>query len=722
MRSQISIALASAAVILACQRDLLLEQRHTHRKRITKRAGDQWPPVLTEEETVLVNAFDNVTIDEWSDYYGHQVKLAGLGKEAAEWTAEQWNKNGFDAHLNEYHVYLSYPVHASLQITYANGSTEDVRLDEDVLEEDDVTGRPDNQPTFHGYSASGDVTGEYVYVGRGSQADFDRLVELGVELEGKIALARYGGLFRGLKVKNAQDHGMIGAVIFTDPADDGNITVANGYESYPNGPARNPSAVQKGSVLFLSTNPGDPTTPGYASHEGVDRADISPVTPKIPSIPISYASAEPLLKALNGFGSTPDEVNRTIWAGSLDADYRTGPAPGVTLHLDNLMEGKITPIWNVIGHINGTNPDETIVIGNHRDTWMIGGNGDPNSGSAILVEFTKAIGVLRSKGWVPRRNMQVSFRPRLVIASWDAEEYGLIGSTEWVEDNVNWLTESAVAYLNIDVAVSGPRPNLAATPELHTLATDTFKKVIYPNFGGFNISLYDAWEEASGGLVEPLGSGSDYTAFLHRGINSLDVGSGGGATDPIWHYHSNYDSYAWMSKFGDPGFLVHAAIGQYLALLAYHLADDEILPIDLPNYASELSSYLEDLTEFVASEGQELDLSELSDAIDEFAKRAEEVKALEQLAVTTNDTDLITVINHKYRDFQRGFISQGGLPNREFFKHVVTAPGLDTGYAAVLFPGITEGVQYGDGNLTVAEEWVSKTARGILRAAEIIKT
>ncbi|WQF82153.1 Putative PA domain, transferrin receptor-like, dimerization domain, peptidase M28 [Colletotrichum destructivum] len=717
MRGQIPLALTFAALASACQRDFILEKRHTHRKPITKRADDQWPPVLSEEETILVNAFDNVTIDEWSDYYGHQVKLAGLGKEAAQWTADRWTENGFDAHLSEYHVYLSYPVHASLEITYANGTTSEVRLDEDVLEEDDVTGREDNQPTFHGYSASGNVTAEYVYVGRGSQLDFDRLVELGVELEGKIALARYGGLFRGLKVKNAQDHGMIGAVIFTDPADDGNLTVANGYEAYPNGPARHPSAVQKGSVLFLSTHPGDPTTPGYPSHEGVDRADISPVTPKIPSIPISYASAEPLLQALDGFGVSAEDVNRTVWAGALKANYSTGPAPGVTLHLDNLMEGKITPIWNVIGHLNGTNADETIVIGNHRDTWMIGGNGDPNSGSAILVEFTKAVNALVSKGWKPRRN--------IVIASWDAEEYGLVGSTEWVEDHVDWLTETAVAYLNIDVAVSGPRPNLATTPELHAIGTEIFKKVIYPNFGAFNISLYDAWEEASGGVVEALGSGSDYTGFLHRGINSLDVGSSGGATDPIWHYHSNYDSYHWMATFGDPGFLQHAAIGQYLALLAFHLADDEVLPIDVPNYAAELRAYLEDLVEYAEAEGAAaagLDLSELSDAVDVFAARADEVKALERLAVTTNDTALIAVVNHKYRDFQRGFISQGGLPDREFYKHVVTAPGLDTGYAPVLFPGITEGIQYGDGNLTVAQEWVSKTARGILRAADIIKT
>ncbi|KAK2041439.1 PA domain-containing protein [Colletotrichum somersetense] len=714
MRGQLFISLASSGLVLACQRDLVLERGHTHRQPITKRADDQWPPVLSEQETILVNAFDNLTIDEWSDYYGHQVKLAGLGKEAAQWTADQWTKNGVNAHLSEYYVYLSYPVHAHLEIAYANGTTSPVKLDEDVLKEDDVTGRVDNQPTFHGYSASGNVTGEYVYVGRGSQADFNRLVDLGVELKGKIALVRYGGLLRGIKVKNAQDHGMIGAVIFTDPGDDGNQTVANGYEAYPNGPARNPSAVQKGTVLVFSSHPGDPTTPGYPSHEGVERADISPVMPKIPSIPISYASAEPLLQALNGFGVSAKQVNRTNWSGALKADYSSGPAPGVTLHLDNLMEDKITPIWNVIGHINGTNADETIVIGNHRDTWMIGGNGDPNSGSAIMVELTKVFNTLVSKGWKPKRN--------IVFASWDAEEYGLLGSTEWIEDNINSLTETAVAYLNVDVGVSGPRPALGTTPELQTIGTELFKKVIHPNFGGFNMSLYDAWQEASGGLVEALGSGSDYAGFLHKGISSLDITSGGGVTDPIWHYHSNYDTYHWMANFGDPGFHMHAAIGQYLALLAFHLADDEVLPFDLPNYATELRAYLKDLTEFAKSEGAVIDLSELSNAIDVFDASAEQVKALEQLAVTMNDTHLITVVNHKYRDFQRGFISQGGLPGREFYKHVVTAPGIDTGYGAVLFPGITEGIQYGKGNLTVAKEWVSKTARGILRAAEIIRT
>ncbi|KAF7556010.1 hypothetical protein G7Z17_g1750 [Cylindrodendrum hubeiense] len=702
------------AGVFACQRELDLVARQSHRQPLAKR-DQEWPPILDERETLLVNAFDSVSIDEWSNYYGHQNKLAGYGKEAAQWTADRWNENGVESHLKEYHVYFRYPVSASLDFTSSDGEVHPVNIKEPVLEEDDVTGYDAiSQQTWLGYSPSGNVSAEYVYAGRGSIDDFEKLVELGIDIKGKIALIQYGGLFRGLKVKNAQDHGAIAAIIFTDPIGDGNITVANGYESYPDGPARNPNSVQKGSTLFLSTQPGDPTTPGYPSHEDAPRADFSDVIAKIPSLPVSYAAVEPLLQALDGHGVSGEEVNRTGWVGALDADYSTGPASGVKLSLDVVSREQIAPIHDVIGFINRTSSDETIIIGNHRDTWMVGGNGDPNSGSAILVELTRALNKLRQTGWQPKRN--------ILIGSWDAEEWGLIGSVEWVEENANWLKETAVAYLNIDVAVSGPRPNLAATPELHKLATETLKKVIYPNFGSYNISLYDAWYEATGGIVEVLGSGSDYAGFLHNGISSFDTGSSGGPNDPIWHYHSNFDTYHWMSTFGDPGFHVHASQGQYLALVAYHLANDDVLPIDTQNYAVELRAYYDDLVTYAEEQGADLDLSELDKAIDYFKKNADAVKELEVRAIANNDEHLKTLVNHKYRDFQRGFVSQGGLPNREFYKHVATAPGLDTGYAAVTFPGVTEGIQYAEnGNFSVAKEWVGRTSRGIVVAANILK-
>lgn len=303
---------------------------------------------------------------------------------------------------------------------------------------------------------------------------------------------------------------MIGTIIFTDPGDDGNITVANGYQAYPDGPARNPSTVQRGSVQFLSTYPGDPTTPGYPSREDSPRADSSSVLPRIPSIPISYQDAEPLLQALDGHGTPGTNVNRTSWVGALNATYSTGPAPGTMLNMSNYMQGTYTPIWDAIGIINGTDSNESIVIGNHRDAWIIGGAADPNSGTAIIVELGRAYGKLLAQGWKPRRN--------IVLCSWDAEEYGLLGSTEWVEEYIPWLKETAVSYLNIDVGASGPHPGISATPELHRIAMETMKKVMWP---ATNQTMYDVWYEDTEGEIGVLGSGSDYTAFVHRGISAV---------------------------------------------------------------------------------------------------------------------------------------------------------------------------------------------------------
>ncbi len=259
-----------------------------------------------------------------------------------------------------------------------------------------------------------------MYVGRGQQVDFDRLLALGVELKGKIALAKYGGPFRGLKVKNAQEHGMIGTVIFTDPGDDGNMTEAKGVAAYPNGPARNPTSVQRGSVQFLSTYPGDPTTPGYVSKPGVPRVDPRNTTPVIPSLPISWIEAQPILMALNGYGPSAETVNRTRWTGAIPGvEYSTGSGSGATLSLSNVMNDTYATIWDAVGIINGTNQDEVVIVGNHRDAWIVGGAADPNSGSAILIELAKAFGKLSHTGWKPTRT--------IVLCSWDAEEYGLVG-------------------------------------------------------------------------------------------------------------------------------------------------------------------------------------------------------------------------------------------------------------------------------------------------------
>ncbi|RWA05077.1 hypothetical protein EKO27_g10025 [Xylaria grammica] len=601
----------------------------------------------------------------------------------AEWTADRLRENGWNASVVSYNVYLNYPVNKSLSLTYSNGSTFQPLLAEAVLDADETTSYPNRVPTFHGYSASGSAEAEFVYVGRGQRDDFDRLKELG-------------------------EYGMIGAILFTDTGDDGNITEANGYAAYPDGPARNPTAVQRGSVQYLSIYPGDPTTPGYPSRVDSPRADRQAVMPRIPSIPVSYVDAIPILAALDGHGIDGETVNRTRWVGALNVSYSTGPAPGTTISMSNLMEDTYTDIWDTIGIINGTNPDETVVIGNHRDAWIVGGAADPNSGTAIIVELSRAFGKLLAQGWRPRRN--------IVLCSWDAEEYGLVGSTEWVEEYVPWLTDTAVSYLNIDVGASGAWPYIDATPELHEISTNVMKKVPWMDT---NRTMYDAWFEYTGGSIGVLGSGSDYTSFVHKGIGAIDMGAGGDSGDPVYHYHSNYDSYHWMSNFGDPEFLAHKYMAKYLTLLAYDLATAESLPLNVSNWATQMEIYYSDLEETINSTSDTLDISPLRSALDEFASGTREISALEQQAVASQDAGLIALVNHKKRDFQRGFVSQGGLPNREFYQNLIFAPGLDTGYAPTTFPGITE--SFLAGNLSVAAEYVKRTADAILVAADIIK-
>lgn len=499
-----------ALALLASTSTACLHVRHAHGHHVKRQST--LPTPLTPDEQTLVGAVSTTNLDEWSYYYTHGAHLAGKNLSMAQWTADRWAGSGLDTTVVAYDVFINYPVSKSLSLAYANGSIFQPVLEEAVLVEDETTSYPDRIPTFNGYSASGNVTAEYVYIGRGQHADFDRLIALGIPLEGKIAISRYGGPFRGLKVKNAQENGMVGVILFTDTADDGDITEANGYAAYPDGPARNPSSVQRGSVEFLSIYPGDPTTPGYASKEGVPRTDGSEVLPKIPSIPISWADAKPILAALDGFGIDGTEVNRTNWVGALNVSYSTGPAPGVQLSLSNLMNETITPIWDTIGVINGTNADETIIIGNHRDAWIVGGAADPNSGTAAIVELAKAFGALLGKGWKPKRN--------IVLGSWDGEEYGLLGSTEFVEEYVPWLNATAISYLNIDIAASGPHVYFDASPELHQVTQDTMKKILWMDG---NETMYDVWYGDLQGSIGVLGSGSDFTAFVHKGIGAVSV-------------------------------------------------------------------------------------------------------------------------------------------------------------------------------------------------------
>ncbi|KAK7707274.1 hypothetical protein SLS63_013791 [Diaporthe eres] len=602
---------------------------------------------MSQTETILINSFDNKSLSDWSYYYTHGDHLGSHNKSMAEWTAQKWRHAGFDAWLAEYPIWYTYPEHSSLTLIRADGTTHEANLVEDVLTEDDTSSYPNLIPAYHAMSGSGNVTAEYVYVGRGTRADFQVLIDAGIDLKGKIAMANYGGIYRGTKVKNAQDNGMAGCIIFTDPLDDGEVTEENGYEAYP-------------------------------SH-----------------------------------GVTAKEANRSGWIGGFgNITYDSGPAPGALVNMDHLMHESIEPVWDVIGVINGTNHEEVVVVGNHRDAWVIGGAADPNSGSAVLIELANAFGKLLERGWKPRRT--------IILGSWDAEEFGLQGSTEWVESHLPWLQTTAVAYLNLDVAVSGPRTAFSGSGEIQTFVVEQMKKILFPEDWGNFTTLYDMWYNVTEGEISPLGSGSDYASFYQNGIGCIDIGSDGGKTDPVYHYHSNYDSYAWMSKFGDPGFKVHTSIGQWLTLILYHIADDPLIPWDLPNAASVLSAYFAELNETIAdSDFPGLEISPIADAIKEFTIQAENIAKVAQTAVSFNDSVMVEVVNSKYKDFSRGFASAGGLPGRETFKNVISAPGIDNGYGADVFPAVMDNINAG--NEVAAVEWIDKTAKAVLRAAEILR-
>ncbi|KAI9717931.1 MAG: hypothetical protein M1812_004458 [Candelaria pacifica] len=661
---------------------------------------------------------------------------AGKNLSQAIWTRERWQEFGIaNTNIVAYEVYVNYPLGHRLALlenskrSHSNSRLPsldegsfvaekeswkikfEASLEEDVLEEDGTSRLKDRIPTFHGYSASGNVTAPYVYVNYGTYRDYEDLRERNVSLGGKIALVKYGRIFRGLKVKRAQELGMVGVIMYSDPGDDGDVTEENGFQAYPNGPAREPSSVQRGSTQFLSISPGDPTTPGYPSKPGVPRQNPNGSIPSVPSLPISYVDALPLLKALNGHGPQASSMNRW-WQGgglgSMGVGYHIGPSPdNLLLNLVNQQEYVTTPMWNVIGIINGTLADEVIVLGNHRDAWIAGGAGDPNSGSAALNEVIRSFGAALDKGWKPTRT--------IVFCSWDGEEYGLIGSTEWVEEYLPWLANSAVAYLNVDVGTTGPKFRTAASPLLNRALYEATSLVQSPNQTITGQTIRDLWD----GHISTMGSGSDFTAFQDfAGVPSVDMGFVGEEKSPVYHYHSNYDSFSWMNRFGDPDFHYHIAITKVWALLAANLVEAPIIDFNVTDYAEALEVYLtsvkEKVNDTIGGGADQWELNamhpisfhDLDNAIQRLHDASTNFDLYASLLVDRLHKDVpwwqwwkkvqlffqVRSVNDKFKYFERQFLHQPGLDGRTFFKHVIFAPGLWTGYAGATMPGLVEAI------------------------------
>jgi N-acetylated-alpha-linked acidic dipeptidase len=648
----------------------------------------------------------------------------------AVYVRDQLRKFGISAELKEYQVLLPFPKRPTVLELVAPRRVR-LALQEAVLPQDASSADARIIPLFNGYSATGDVTAPLVYVNYGLPDDYAALKKINVDVRGKIAIARYGRSFRGVKAKVAEENGAIGLVIYSDPAEDGYTQ----GDVYPNGPWRPETSAQRGSVQYLFQYPGDPLTPGKPAVAGTTRLRQDDPTlniPRIPVQPISYGDARRLLEPLRG------PVRPAGFQGGLPFAYHVGGTPDVRVHLKTEMDFQMRTIWNVIGRIEGAEePDRWIILGNHRDAWTFGAV-DPNSGTTAMLELARGFGELLKQNWRPRRT--------IIFGSWDAEEQGLIGSTEWVEEHAAELRERAVAYLNMDAAVSGANFGASSVPSLWKLIRTAARDVRDPKTGK---SIYQAWQErarearpatesADAGTdapnaearIGPLGSGSDYTPFLqHLGVPSLDMGFGG----DYGVYHSAYDSFNWMEKFGDPNFAYHVAAAHIWGTVTLRLANARALPFDYTDYAAEIRDFVNETQKTAAQRklADDFDGKALLDAVKDLSDEAARVQSrrsalLEEIESRRRAGDaqpraqtILKGINDSLIAAERALTDERGLRNRVWYKHQIYAPGLYTGYAAQPLPDLRQAIE--DRNTTNAREAAQRITQAIRRAAGVLR-
>lgn len=620
--------------------------------------------------------------------------------ELARYIADQWRTEGFEVVIRRYDVYGSNPKFTSLEMVapvhYRAG-----------LRELPVRGDPDSKDkaissAWSGMSASGEVTAPLVYAHSGNPEDYDYLRQQGISVKGKVVLVRYSNpySYRGFKALTAQREGAAAILIYSDPAEDG-------YKKgkvVPEGPWGPEYHIQRGAITYDFMVPGDPLTPGWASVEGAKRIPISEAVsiPKIMALPLSWHDAKPLLANMDG------PVAPAEWQGGLPIKYHLG-GNRVRVHLKIEMDNSIQPYYVVEGRIVGAEkPEEWIVLGNHRDAWVFGGV-DPSSGTASMMELTRALGQMVKAGIRPKRT--------IIVCSWDGEEVGLTGSTEWGEQFADDLRQKAVAYINVDSSTSGPKFHGQAVASLAPMLVETTRSLSDPS----GKSLYEAWKESStlerlqakdltevrdSNLADTrIGSGSDHTVFLNFvGMPVLGLQFDG----PYGVYHSAYDDYFWMNHFGDPGYRYHTLMTELWGVLALRLANADLLPFDFASYAANIREFVSELEK--GKDMSQLDLQPVADAIDEFeaaGKRLNEAEA-RVLALGTIDTKLADKINHGAMQVERNWLNPDGIPGRPWFKHILY--GARYTYAHLELPGLTEAVE--------KQDWATaKQQAEILRAA-----
>jgi N-acetylated-alpha-linked acidic dipeptidase len=623
----------------------------------------------------------------WHRYFTAEPHPAGSPRnnQLARFIADQWREQGWDeVKIHQYDVLSSYPREVVVEMTAPRRQRFTLR--ETAYDADPDTRNPAVRSGYLGFSASGEVTAPVVYAASGNPEDYAYLRRQGIDPKGKIALVRYSNpySYRGFKALTAEREGAAGIIIYSDPKEDG---FARG-KVFPEGPWGPESHIQRGAITYDFIVPGDPLTPGWASLPGARRiltAEAQSV-PRIMAVPMSWSEAKLLLEAMDG----PEAP--AAWQGALPVKYRlTGNALRVHMKVD--MDTSILPNFVVEARIRGSElPDEWVVLGNHRDAWEFGGV-DPSSGTASLMELTRALGERKRKGVRPRRT--------LLVCSWDGEEVALTGSTEWGEHFADDLKRNAVAYLNVDSSVSGPNFNPSAVASLVPVLLEVSRAVSSPS----GKSLYDdvrAYRAAKAprgepapGLVEVrIGSGSDHTVFLnHLGVPTVGLEFEG----PYGVYHSVYDNHFWMARFGDPGFRYHAAMAQMWGLLALRLANAEVLPFDFAAYARSIRGFVRDLERASRLSPQQVDLQPLLRATVELQTAA---RALlhhvegEQLRRGSLPPAQAALLNRSILAFERNWLHSEGIPGRPWFKHLLYAARYT--YAHLELPGLTEAVEARD--------------------------
>lgn len=624
----------------------------------------------------------------------------------AEYYADRLREFGFDrVIMNRYHVLLPRPLER--QVTLLAPERYELRLEEPPLDPDPDTRMDGVLPPFNAYSADGDVTAEVVYVNYGIPSDYAVLDSLGISVEGRIVLARYGRSWRGIKPRLAAERGAIGALIYSDPEDDGYVR----GDVMPDGKWRPEHGVQRGSVMDMPTYPGDPQTPMRPSREGVDRIPLEEVQTlqTIPVLPISYGDALPILRNLGGALAPNDD-----WQGGLPLAYHLGPGPA-RVHMRLAFDWSVRPIVNVIGILEGSDePDRIVMAGGHRDAWTFGGR-DPISGAVSLLETARVLGELARAGHRPRRS--------LAFASWDGEEYGLIGSTEYGEEFGDRLRDEMVVYLNRESYTAGDF-DADGVHSLQPFMSAVAADVEMPGRPG--TSVLEAWVESAGEdrrldtakaegpgsdlretvRLGALGSGSDYTVFLdHLGIPSMDIGfsSGNGI------YHSRYDTHWYFTNYGDPGFEHGERLAEVVALFMLRLANADLLPFDFASSAETIERYLDELEVEADRAGPSLARAVDLDAVRGAARRLAttaaalgfELDRIQRLpaADLRRSAEAVARINDLLLAAEKGFLHPEGLPGRPWYRHQLYAPGFFTGYGVKTLPGIREAIEARDGAL-----------------------